>query len=340
MGKYIFYVLRYACILVTALQFIISLGNRPQGAKNLYLSGIIVYAIIMFYTIFCTLYLLIMEVLSRTGAVDTSLDISNTLLMEIVISMLSTVGLYFWTSFLYLDPWHMITSSVQYFLLMPSYICTLQVYAFCNTHDVTWGTKGDNVIHTDLGTAKVINGSTVLMDMPSEQLDIDSGYDAALRNLRDRLEVPETPPSEAQMQEDYYRAVRTYMVSIWMIANLVLAMIVSEVYPVDAGGTNVYLSIILWSVAGLALIRAVGSTTYALLHLIHKIVEGKTKFDAGNISNFAPSAFGGSSSVGRSEKTSSSRPIRYSGGPSFKDRIAEARWSASRTLGKAMFWRK
>lgn len=31
MGTYIFVVLRYACILVMCLQFIISLGNRPQG---------------------------------------------------------------------------------------------------------------------------------------------------------------------------------------------------------------------------------------------------------------------------------------------------------------------
>jgi chitin synthase len=31
MGKYIFIVLRYACVLVMCLQFIISLGNRPQG---------------------------------------------------------------------------------------------------------------------------------------------------------------------------------------------------------------------------------------------------------------------------------------------------------------------
>lgn len=31
MGKYIFVVLRYACVLVMCLQFIISLGNRPQG---------------------------------------------------------------------------------------------------------------------------------------------------------------------------------------------------------------------------------------------------------------------------------------------------------------------
>lgn len=31
MGKYIFVVLRYSCILVMCLQFILSLGNRPQG---------------------------------------------------------------------------------------------------------------------------------------------------------------------------------------------------------------------------------------------------------------------------------------------------------------------
>lgn len=177
------------------------------------------------------------------------------------------------------------------------------------------------------------------MDMPSEQLDIDSGYDAALRNLRDRLEVPQPPPSESQMQEDYYRAVRTYMVSIWMVANLVLAMAVSEVYGVDSGGTNIYLLIILWSVAGLAVIRAVGSTAYAVLHLLHKIVETKTKFEAGNLTNFAPSSYGGSS-VGSSSEGGSSKPIRYNGGPTMKDRVNEARWAVGRTFGKAMFWRK
>jgi chitin synthase len=319
----------------------VTIANLVFSAKNLYLSGIIVYAIIMFYTVFCALYLAVIELLARAGIGSDDLDVGNGLMVNIVISMLSTVGLYFYTSFLYLDPWHMFTSSIQYFLLMPSYICILQVYAFCNTHDVTWGTKGDNVINTDLGAAKVINGSTVVVEMPSEQLDIDSGYDAALRNLRDRLEVPEPPPSDSQQQEDYYRAVRTYMVSIWLVANVVLGMAISEVYGVDAGGTNVYLAIILWSVAVLAAIRAVGSTAYAILHVVHKIVEAKTKFDAGNMTNFAPSSFGGSSAGASSESgKTATRPVRYGGGTSFKDRISEARWSVSRAANKAMFWRK
>ncbi|RAL13653.1 chitin synthase class II [Aspergillus homomorphus CBS 101889] len=330
-GKYIFVILRYACILVMALQFIISMGNRPQGAKKLYLSGIIVYGIIMFYTIFCTLYLIVIEFLARYGGYK-KVTVSNGLFVNIVMSMLSTVGLYFYSSFLYLDPWHMFTSSAQYFILLPSYICTLQVYAFCNTHDVTWGTKGDNVMNNDLGAARTINGTTVEVEMPSEQLDIDSGYDAALRNLRDRVEVPEAPVSESQLQEDYYRAVRTYMVSIWMVANVVLAMAISEVYGPDSGGTNIYLSIILWSVVILALIRTIGSTTYAILLVVQKIVEGKTKFDAGNLASASATA----SSSGRTNTTA----YRYGGGATMKDKLSEAGWTMKRQLGKAMFWRK
>ena len=181
-------------------------------------------------------------------------------------------------SFVYLDPWHMFTSSGQYFALLPSYICTLQVYAFCNTHDVTWGTKGDNVIHTDLGAAKTVSGAgggVVEVEMPSEQLDIDSGYDEALRNLRDRLEVPKPQTSESQQQEDYYRAVRTYMVAIWMVANAILAMAVSEAYSSTHVADNFYLKFILWSVAALALFRAIGSSAFQVLRIVAAIVEGR-----------------------------------------------------------------
>ncbi|PYH97439.1 chitin synthase A [Aspergillus ellipticus CBS 707.79] len=328
-GEYIFIILKYAVILVMCLQFIISMGNRPQGAKKLYLAGIIVYSIVMFYTIFCTIYLVVIEMMARFGD-DSSLTVSDSLFTNIVLSLLSTVGLYFFVSFLYLDPWHMFTSSPAYFILLPSYICTLQVYAFCNTHDVTWGTKGDNVLNTDLGAARVINGTTVEVEMPSEQLDIDSGYDAALRNLRDRIEVPEPPIPESQMQEDYYRAVRTYMVSIWMIANVVLGMAISEVYSPDAGGTNIYLTILLWAVVGLALIRVIGSTTYAILLVVHKIVEGKTKFDAGNLANISAASSSNGSRITH----------QYGGGANVKDKFSEAKWSMKRQMGKAMFWRK
>ncbi|KIW20245.1 chitin synthase 1 [Exophiala spinifera] len=273
-GKYIFVVLRYVCVLLICLQFILSLGNRPQGAKKLFLGTMVTFSIIMAYTTFASLYIVVKQ-LTAHGTND-SYKLGNNIFTNLIVSTLSTIGLYFLMSFLYLDPWHMFTSSAQYFALLPSYICTLQVYAFCNTHDVTWGTKGDNVMHRDLGAAKAIGSGTVEVEMPSEQLDIDSAYDVALRNLRDRVEVPTPPVSENQLQEDYYKSVRTYVVTSYMVCNAVLAMAVSEAYPVGAHlGSNTYLTFLLWSVAALALFRAIGSSAFGVINIVSAIAEGR-----------------------------------------------------------------
>ena len=274
-AKYIFIILRYVCVLLISTQFILSLGNRPQGAKKMYLASMIIYGIIMAYTLFACIYVVVRQF--KQGNDDgTALSMGNNVFTNVIISTVSTFGLYFFMSFLYLDPWHMFTSLLQYLILLPSYICTLQIYAFCNTHDVTWGTKGDNVIKTDLGGA-IGKGSTVELEMPSEQLDIDSGYDEALRNLRDRVEVPDAGVSDEQMQQDYYKSVRTYMVVTWLVANATLAMAVSEAYGGNSIGDNFYLRFILWSVAGLAAFRALGSTTYAIIALVNMVVEGRVR---------------------------------------------------------------
>jgi len=251
----------------------------------MFLWSMVGYGIIMAYTTFAALYIVIKQL---TGGGSVSLG--NNVFTNMIVSTLSTVGLYFLMSFLYLDPWHMFTSSAQYFAMLPSYICTLQVYAFCNAHDVTWGTKGDNVIHTDLGAAVGAKGNTVELDMPSEQLDIDSGYDEALRNLRDRVETPSSSVSESQQQEDYYRAVRTYMVLVWMMSNAVLAMAVSEVYGGNDVANNFYLKFILWSVAAVALFRAVGSTTFLVINVIHTISESQTKWSMRGQSKYSGSS--------------------------------------------------
>ena len=238
----------------------------------MFMASMIGYSIIMVYNTFCAIYVVVSDLKTPSNV-----GLGNNIFTNLIVSTGSTVGLYFLMSFLYLDPWHMFTSSAQYFALLPSYICTLQVYAFCNTHDITWGTKGDNVIHTDLGAAVGSKGNTVELEMPSEQLDIDSGYDEALRNLRDRIEVKKDPISESQQQEDYYRAVRTYMVVIWMVTNAILAMAISETYDSSNVSDNFYLTFILWSVAAVALFRAIGSSAFGVINIVQAIAEGRVK---------------------------------------------------------------
>jgi chitin synthase len=296
-GKYIFVVLRYACVLIICVQFILSMGNRPQGSPRMYFTSMVIYSIIMAYTTFCALYIVVTQLKSP----DTSIVLGNNVFTNLIVSTASTVGIYFIMSFLYLDPWHMFTSSAQYFALLPSYICTLQVYAFCNAHDVSWGTKGDNVTRTDLGTAtgKGNDSNVVELEMPDQQGDIDTCYDEALCNLRDGKEVPVEEISQTQRDEDYYRAFRTYMVVIWLVANAMLAMAISEAYSAENAADNAYLKFILWSVAVVALFRGIGSTTFAVMSIVHSVAEGKEKWS----SKWEESSWGtmlGSSSSGAS----------------------------------------
>lgn len=114
-----------------------------------------------------------------------------------------------------------------------------------NSHDVSWGTKGDNVIHTELGAAvsagKGEKGDIVEVEVPSEQLDIDAAYDDALANVRERRPIAEKPVNESTLKEDYYREIRTRLVLIWIVSNATLAMALTEVYSTGLSGTNGYL---------------------------------------------------------------------------------------------------
>jgi len=67
------------------------------------------------------------------------------------------------------------------------------------------------------------------------------------------------------------------MVVVWMMANAVLAMAMSEIYHDKSVGNNAYVTFILWAVASLALFRALGSLTYLATHFFAMIVEGRVK---------------------------------------------------------------
>ncbi|KAJ2863680.1 hypothetical protein FB639_005264, partial [Coemansia asiatica] len=191
---------------------------------------------------------------------------------DIVISMAATYGLYFFSSFLYFEPWHMFTSFIQYTLWLPSSINILMVYAFCNTHDVSWGTKGDTAIATDLGQAKASKKDgkeVVYLSLAADEADIDADYDGWLSNLRQPEVKAPTKRDAATKREDQNKIFRTSLVLAWMSTNTVLAMVISSEWFQDVttkldstGSHNPYLSFIFWSVAGLAAFRFFGSTWY------------------------------------------------------------------------------
>jgi chitin synthase len=76
-------------------------------------------------------------------------------------------------------------------------------------------------------------------------LDIDSTYDDALANVRERRAIPEKPLNENTLKEDYYREIRTRLVLIWIVSNATMAMALTEVYSTGLSGTNGYLKCII-----------------------------------------------------------------------------------------------
>ena len=216
------------------LQFILALGNRPKGSKHSYLLSFVVFGLIQLYVIVLSMFLVVQAFLPNSSTTDIVVDhgvdeflktfFSSTSSGIILIALAATFGLYFVASFLYLDPWHMFTSFPAYLLLMSSYVNVLNVYAFCNWHDVSWGTKGsDKADVLPSATTTKVDGKAAVIEEPDKpQADIDSAFEVTVkRALAPHVEKKE---DEVRSLEDAYKSFRTKLVTAWIFSNALLAV--------------------------------------------------------------------------------------------------------------------
>lgn len=101
-------------LLLLIIQFILALGNRPQGSKSAYTASFIGFAVLMIYMIFATVWITVVGVQSAVNRPGISFGslLSDRLFLNIIVSLLSTFALYLVASLLFLDPWHMFTRYV------------------------------------------------------------------------------------------------------------------------------------------------------------------------------------------------------------------------------------
>ncbi|KAF8802201.1 glycosyltransferase family 2 protein [Phlegmacium glaucopus] len=265
-------ILEYFYVGLLVMCFILSLGNRPQGSKWGYTAAMIGFAVITIYMTVAAFILAfkgIQNLVAAKEVLNLNSIFSNHIFRNIVLSLLATLGLYVISSLIFFEPWHMITSFIQYLLMAPSYINVLNVYAFANVHDVSWGTKGDNTVAKDLGTVAKGKTGEVEAEVPTDEKDIDTLYEDAIHVLNTKPPKVESKPDAGTKQEDYYRNFRTKK-------NLILTGFFSyrttnAKASTGTGGANSavngYMAFLLYSVAGLAFIRFVGSTTYMIIRL-------------------------------------------------------------------------
>ncbi|RIB17802.1 Glycosyltransferase Family 2 protein [Gigaspora rosea] len=285
-GDVIFQILRYIYLALLMIQFVLAMGNRPQGTRWAYISSITFFSGLMLYMLFATGWLTykgvkfqLEELRNSSSLTGANMNTAGAILADstfrnIILSVVTTYGLYFFASFMFFEPWHMFTSLGQYLLLVPFYINILNVYAFCNVHDVSWGTKGDTGTKKDLGSvATPGKGGEVEVEAPVDQKDINAAYDEAVNELSRHVEEQPKKRSEQEKQEDYYKAFRTQVVLAWTISNAALVAAITNasttlnsILP-QQKRSNDYMAFILWSVTGLAAFRFIGSCTYLLFRL-------------------------------------------------------------------------
>jgi chitin synthase len=203
----------------------------------------------------------------------------NQVFYTLIISVMSTYGIWLVASLLMFDPWHMVTSLIQYLLLSPTYTNVLNVYAFCNTHDISWGTKGDDKpdklpsVNTKDGEGKT--------DLPDEG-DLNAQYEREIA-VYSRKEVKEVKtPTPAQLDEkqlDYYRGVRTVVVLLWMIMNFALCALVLSTAGLEkitpdtstSARSTVYMGVVLWSVAVLSAFKFIGALWFLIVRMFRGV---------------------------------------------------------------------
>lgn len=210
---------------------------------------------------------------------------SNPVFYTLIVSVMSTYGIWLVASLLMFDPWHMLTSFVQYMLLTPTYTNILNVYAFCNTHDISWGTKGDDQAEK-LPSVSTKDGSGKT-DLPDES-DLDAQYERELAVFSTKPAKVVKEPTEAQKAEaqmDYYRGVRSMVVLVWMISNFALAAVVlsaaglNRIEPDNPDGeeedpnarANIYMTVVLWSVAGLSAFKFLGAMWFLVVRMFRGV---------------------------------------------------------------------
>jgi len=266
-------VMNYVYLGLLIMCFILSLGNRPQGAKWGYTTAFIGFGLITIYMT-VSAFLLAFRGIENIAHADGPLSVgdvfTNPIFRNIVLSLLATLGLYVIASLIFFEPWHMITSFIQYLLLAPSYIAVLNVYAFANVHDVSWGTKGDNKLSTDLGVVKTSGDKKeVEVNVPTNEKDINALYEDAIHVLQTKPPKEESKPDAGTQQEDYYRTFRTNVLLAWTLTNALLAAVITATNDNQTANkaVNGYMAFLLYSVAGLAFVRFVGSATYMIVRL-------------------------------------------------------------------------
>ncbi|ORZ37263.1 chitin synthase-domain-containing protein [Catenaria anguillulae PL171] len=276
-------ILRPLYVLATLICFIASLGNKPSSIKNVFHIVIIIYGL-------CAMAMLVIIVVSTMAQMQIQKDafqemmrfdfksfgevVENKVMLTFA-SLVATYGVYFLSSFLYLEFYHPIFNILQYSFLLPTYVNVLQIYAYCNISDLSWGTKGA----TDAGGHGGAGGAGGANAGPKDELagvnllPANRFYEESqsyFTQLQSDMQKPEKSEKSKDGKEDNFKKFRLMWVMLWVFMNGALVGIIlsPQTFGMTASFRQSYLNFLFFAVLIFSLIRFVFSLVYLLGHTV------------------------------------------------------------------------
>ncbi|KAF2690115.1 glycosyltransferase family 2 protein [Lentithecium fluviatile CBS 122367] len=280
-------VIQVVYLAMILFQFILALGSRPKNHVVGYTLSFVIFGFIQVYMIMNLIYL-------TKRLVDFRVENDNgnnyTYINEyyadlgpvtIMVAGLSIFGVYFAVGILALDPWHLITSYAQFLFVSSSYVNILNIFAFSNVHDVSWGPKSksaelpmreprtNQVLQVDIQYAS----DRARASSSSEAQDvIDAEYEEIIARVRGKRPAEEQKKKKKLSplaRSDSLMEFRTVILATYIFSNFFICLIVlnNSLKPIAFLGDSYwhkirFLKFWLWANSVSYLLRFAGSLYY------------------------------------------------------------------------------
>lgn len=227
------------------MQLVLALGNRPEKVKSLYSLCATILGLMMLGTFFLSI----------------KFAFASTVLIKV--AAICSIGLFFVSALMHGEFFHVVISFFQYIIMLPSFVNIFMVYAFCNTHDLSWGTKGIEAAH---GVAAVAGGKAG----GGRRLSVTSAKQVMLQRQAEEREAKEKRAKDGQ-NRDRLEEFRSNVLMFWLACNGALVGVVVSTYNCS-GGTRLagdqmdlyFMNFIFYSCMGFNGIRFIGSMIFIL----------------------------------------------------------------------------
>jgi chitin synthase len=271
-------------VLAVCITFIASLGNRPQSARNVFMLAIGLFGIMsltMLLIIVSSTYVQF-QISPTSMLLDqikgfklSQLADQNSSVVMTLVSLVATYGVYIISSFLYLEFYHPTMNILQYTVLLPTYVNVLQIYAYCNISDLSWGTKGDSggaaAAHAPGKAGAVSNSQDELAAIPlSASNDFFDKSRARFTQLQSEMQKDEANEKNKDDKEDNFKKFRTIWLLTWIFVNGVLigGLLSPSTLGLSSSFQQMYLVMLFLAVLVFSIIRFVASMVYWLGHTV------------------------------------------------------------------------